>query len=73
MNEEKIAVCGHCGSSNVYGISRVVGYYSKINNWNKSKSAEFRARQNGNYKIVELQKSLNKFAQSESIVCPAKN
>ncbi len=45
------AKCQHCGSKNVYGISRVVGYYSKIDDWNKSKRAEFRDRQKGNYKV----------------------
>ncbi|MBD3189441.1 MAG: hypothetical protein GF308_02305 [Candidatus Heimdallarchaeota archaeon] len=41
--------CPHCGSTNVYGISRVVGYYSVIDNWNKSKQAELKRRQKGNY------------------------
>ena len=49
--ETGIARCPHCGSTNVYGMSRVVGYYSKINNWNKSKKAEFADRQKGTYKI----------------------
>jgi hypothetical protein len=31
----------------------VVGYYSRINNWNKSKSAEFKDRQKGDYAIHE--------------------
>lgn len=44
--------CPYCGSENVYGISRVVGYYSRIENWNKGKQIEFLARQKGNY-IVE--------------------
>lgn len=43
--------CPFCGSSNVLGISRVVGYYSPINNWNLSKQAELEARQRGNYKL----------------------
>ena len=41
--------CSHCGSDNVYGISRVVGYFSKIDNWNSSKKAELKRRQKGNY------------------------
>lgn len=49
--KESEAVCLHCGSRNVYGISRVVGYYSVINNWNKSKQAEFSDRQKGDYKL----------------------
>jgi len=43
------ARCEHCGSKNVYGISRVVGFFSAIEDWNKSKSAEFKDRQKGNY------------------------
>ncbi len=45
------AKCVHCGSENVEGITRVVGYYSKIQNWNSGKKAEFVDRQAGNYKI----------------------
>ncbi|MEA2071638.1 MAG: anaerobic ribonucleoside-triphosphate reductase [Asgard group archaeon] len=41
--------CPYCGSHNVYGMSRVVGYFSKIDNWNKSKKAELKRRQEGNY------------------------
>ena len=51
--KEVEAKCGHCGSTDVYGISRVVGYYSRINNWNKSKQAEFVDRQKGEYKLFE--------------------
>lgn len=41
--------CPDCGSYNVYGISRVVGYFSAIENWNKSKQAELKRRQDGQY------------------------
>ncbi len=44
--------CSHCGSSEVYGITRIVGYYSKITNWNKNKIGELKDRHAGNYKIV---------------------
>ena len=33
----------------VIHISRVVGYYSRIHNWNKSKLAELKDRQKGQY------------------------
>ena len=49
--EEKQASCNSCGSNNVYGMSRVVGYYSKIDNWNAAKIAEFEDRQAGDYKL----------------------
>ena len=45
------ARCKHCGSKNVYGISRVVGFFSKIEDWNPSKIAELKSRQKGNYMI----------------------
>lgn len=41
--------CPCCGSDNVYGMSRVVGYFSIIGNWNNSKQAELKKRQEGNY------------------------
>ena len=51
MTEEKIAKCGHCGSTNIYGCSRVVGYFSRIDNRNDGKKAELRDRRKGNYKL----------------------
>ncbi|MEA3513893.1 MAG: anaerobic ribonucleoside-triphosphate reductase [Nanoarchaeota archaeon] len=50
MTETK-AKCGHCGSTNVYGVTRVVGYFSRIDNWNTGKKAELKDRQKGNYKL----------------------
>lgn len=41
--------CPYCGSDHVYGMSRVVGYFSIIENWNKSKKAELKRRQKGKY------------------------
>jgi len=41
--------CPYCNSDNVYGISRVVGYFSIIDNWNNSKKSELKRRQKGNY------------------------
>ena len=35
----------------MYGVSRVVGYFSKIDDWNKSKKAEFQHRQKGKYDV----------------------
>lgn len=43
--------CSHCHSNDVYGITRIVGYYSRINNWNRSKIGELRDRHRGNYQI----------------------
>lgn len=47
-------ICGHCGSRNVYGISRIVGYFSRINNWNKSKIGELADRHKGNYTVSDF-------------------
>ncbi|MBN1541889.1 anaerobic ribonucleoside-triphosphate reductase, partial [candidate division KSB1 bacterium] len=45
-------ICPHCGSDQVYGETRVVGYFSKIENWNKSKRyGELLARHRGKYRI----------------------
>ena len=51
------AKCPECLSNNVYGMSRVVGYYSIIENWNDSKSAELRDRQKGYYKLGQQPKT----------------
>lgn len=48
MKEEK-PHCPYCKSENIYGMSRVVGYFSRIENWNKSKKAELKKRQEGTY------------------------
>lgn len=33
----------------VYGVTRIVGYYSRVNNWNKSKRMELEDRTKGDY------------------------
>ena len=35
------------------GITRIVGYYSRVHNWNKSKIAELADRGKGNYKLKD--------------------
>lgn len=54
---KKTPKCPKCGSKNVYGISRPVGYYSKIENWNIGKQAELKDRQKGNYEIKDISRS----------------
>ena len=44
--------CSYCNNKDVYGITRIVGYYSKINNWNKNKIGELKDRKSGTYQIV---------------------
>jgi len=36
--------CCDCGSKNVYGITRIVGYFSKITTWNRGKLGELKDR-----------------------------
>ena len=44
--------CEACGSRDVVGETRVVGYFSKIHNWNKSKRyGELPARHQGRYRV----------------------
>ena len=43
--------CKKCGSQKVSLITRVVGYLSKVSNWNSSKKAELIDRRRGNYKV----------------------
>jgi ribonucleoside-triphosphate reductase len=44
--------CARCGSEDVVGETRVVGYFSKIQNWNKSKRyGELLARHRGRYSL----------------------
>jgi hypothetical protein len=60
---EIFAVCKDCKSAQQFidvinqvrkgcvldGVTRIVGYYSRVNNWNKSKIGELRDRQKGQY------------------------
>jgi ribonucleoside-triphosphate reductase len=39
--------CPSCDSDNVYHVTRIVGYFSKIENWNKAKRAELIDRKRG--------------------------
>jgi len=46
--------CGHCESTDVYGMTRIVGYFSRVANWNKSKLGELKDRQRGRYTVPAL-------------------
>jgi ribonucleoside-triphosphate reductase (formate) len=43
--------CPKCNSTKVTGITRIVGYFSKIGNWIENKKEELKYRQKGNYKV----------------------
>jgi ribonucleoside-triphosphate reductase len=45
--------CAYCESHDVVGITRIVGYFSRINNWNKSKLGELKDRHRGNYSVTK--------------------
>lgn len=40
----------------LFGVTRIVGYYSRISNWNKSKIGELHNRHEGNYKLKNIAK-----------------
>jgi len=44
--------CPYCGSDGVFAMTRIVGYYSRIDSWNKSKLEELKARQSGTYSLT---------------------
>lgn len=46
--------CDYCQSENVYGITRIVGYFSRVSNWNKSKLGELHDRRKGNYSVSAI-------------------
>ena len=49
-----VDTCPHCESTDVYGMTRIVGYFSRITNWNRSKLGELRDRHRGNYSLRGL-------------------
>ena len=51
-----VDTCNQCGSHNVVGETRVVGYYSRVQNWSKSKRyGELVDRHKGKYRVEEAQ------------------
>lgn len=38
-------------TTRLYGITRIVGYYSRVSNWNKSKISELHDRHTGRYSV----------------------
>lgn len=51
MIMDQTVECPCCGSNDVYGVTRVVGYFAIIENMNDSKKGEIRDRKIGNYSI----------------------
>jgi anaerobic ribonucleoside-triphosphate reductase len=46
-----MAKCEKCGSEDLTLMSRIVGYFSSVSQWNKAKLEELKARRAGNYKV----------------------
>lgn len=42
---------GHENTTKLFGVTRIVGYYSRTNSWNKSKVSELKDRGDGIYKF----------------------
>ncbi len=39
-------------TARLYGVTRIVGYYSRTSNWNKSKIGELKDRHKGDYSVA---------------------
>ncbi len=58
--------CPECGSTEVVGETRVVGYFSKVQNWNKSKRyGELLARHAGKYNITTAEGEIKQLATAD--------
>jgi anaerobic ribonucleoside-triphosphate reductase len=38
----------------LHHITRIVGYYSRVENWNRSKMGELKSRRKGDYSIIRI-------------------
>lgn len=68
-------ICPLCSSNDVYGITRIVGYFSKVPTWNKGKMGELKERirtnlrgRNGESEAV-LETGLPEMSRSQSPPC----
>lgn len=73
-----LSSCPLCDSDDVYGITRIVGYFSKVSTWNKGKIAEIKDRTRTNLEEDKSGKSeafykegLSAVPGSKSIGCSA--
>jgi len=58
--------CPACNSADVKGITRIVGYYSEIPNWNLSKKGELKDRHKGHYAADDVLE-VPKFLQTSEV------
>lgn len=72
VNSEKTAtfyvaaILGERNDTILHKVTRIVGYYSRVHNWNKSKVGELRDRARGEYWAFENTKS-NQGSRMEAI------
>lgn len=45
--------CPKCNGEKITVMTRITGYFSKLQNWSKSKLAELNDREKGNYTVSE--------------------
>jgi len=53
QGKRDLGCCPHCGSRNLTLFARIVGYYSRVDNWNPSKLSELDDRHKGDYAVGE--------------------
>jgi len=67
--------CTYCGSSQIEGITRITGYFTKVSSWNKGKLGELRDRyRNQGYFSAEgaaESKSDGEIPRRERLAAPA--
>ncbi len=70
-----LETCPLCGSDDVYAITRIVGYFSKVPTWNKGKVGELKERirtnlegRNGKSEAF-LERELSQVPNSQSATC----
>jgi anaerobic ribonucleoside-triphosphate reductase len=44
MTETQLGTCQECGSAEIEIMTRVTGFFSKVNSWNKGKLGELKNR-----------------------------
>ena len=59
--------CESCSSTDVYGLTRIVGYFSRIDNWNKSKIGELRDRRAGSYVLASEEPETQETGSTEKV------
>lgn len=50
----RAVIVGERGTQVLHHVTRIVGYFSRIENWNKSKLGELADRRRGNYRLMEV-------------------